>query len=116
MAAGVRRLPEAMPRLATTGRPPILASLCLLGAVVSLRPAPPPSLELHTTEIVAGIPRGDLYEAPSGIDPWILQAPRGGTVAMPNAVLPHDLVWRPKARPLAMDQLVSGFLRLFAGD
>lgn len=110
-----------MPRLATTGRPPILASLCLLGAVVTLRPAPrvePPldsaQFQRQMNVIVAGIPRGDLYEPPSSIDPWIFQMPPGGTVAMPN-VLPHDLVWHP-TRPLPLDQVVSGFLRLLTGD
>jgi len=109
-----------MPRLATSGRPPILASLCLLGAVVTLRPAPrvepaPDSaqVERQLKVIVAGIPRGDLYEPQSAIDPWIFQAPHGGTVAMPN-VVPHDLVWHP-ARALPVDQVVSGFLRLLAG-
>jgi len=120
MAAVPGRFASSMDRHAATHRPPILASLCLLGAVVSLGPARPhPAAEL---EALIPIPRPPIGPREFSGDPRIVTpiplpgdwAPDRVMVIRPPAIDPLIFIQLGTVE-LGLDDMLSGFLRVVAG-
>jgi hypothetical protein len=63
---------------AIRSRPPTLAALLLLGMILALRPLPAhvaEPLRRRLNVVVAGVPHGDLYVPPAGLDPGMVVKP-----------------------------------------
>jgi hypothetical protein len=118
MAGVPGRFASQMARLATIHGPPILRSLCLLVATISLAPRPRSELVEHYVEVTQARPPGPIGPLSFYGDPRIIigfEATHDHMVWRPPAIDPQiRLILTPPIAltDLGLDDVLSGFLGL----
>ena len=113
MVAASGRFASSMTRLAAAHRPPILATLSLHGAVVSLGPARVHPAEVDSAVLRPPIGPRDFAGDPRIVIPMLAFGDRAMVMTPPTI---DPLIFIPvEAVELGLDDVLSGFLRVLTG-